>query len=567
MHFGRLSMAAALAACLAISLSACTDDPEPGPTPSSRAGTAGPTAAATTAPAGLTPAWQQEANFESIAGQTRNTLIKVYPLQRVSGRVLLTADIVAKGTPGQKLNGLNYFCRCVGQGDLQDVSLVDTLNRVRYGPLRQGSKTGATYASNINYSFHDVGTTYRVGAFFPDPGPGVSTMGVDLQLGGIAPAIPIVDGGTTAPGLLAGSLPADSATAAPTDSATATTAPTAEAQPGATSTGVPAPSGGDANGPLTTWTVPVPGSDAYVDRHDLVAKVVGGTVNEGGGKKQGIVTLNADVLFAFDSAKLSGKASGLIGEARNVLSRKADPAKPVTVTGYTDGKGSPTYNQTLSEQRASAVKKALGSVGSLKLRSEGQGENDPVAPNTKPDGADNPRGRALNRRVEIAYSPKPAPEPTTQAPAPAATGTAGATGTAAGGSVTLPPATVKSNGLDPTTITATVHPIVQDGTFSLVTLDIVDPQDSLLLDAFTSHSKADQDIGAFTIVDPKTERVYVPAYDQDDKTRVMGTFTHRLSANQPQHLAFYAAELPQSLTAATVDLGPLGAAKNVPVVR
>jgi len=28
-------------------------------------------------------------------------------------------------------------------------------------------------------------------------------------------------------------------------------------------------------------------------------------------------------------------------------------------------------------------------------------ESTPVAPNTKPDGSDNPPGRALNRRVEI----------------------------------------------------------------------------------------------------------------------------------------------------------------------
>jgi outer membrane protein OmpA-like peptidoglycan-associated protein len=33
----------------------------------------------------------------------------------------------------------------------------------------------------------------------------------------------------------------------------------------------------------------------------------------------------------------------------------------------------------------------------------GHGEADPVARNTNTDGTDNPRGRALNRRVEISF--------------------------------------------------------------------------------------------------------------------------------------------------------------------
>ena len=38
-----------------------------------------------------------------------------------------------------------------------------------------------------------------------------------------------------------------------------------------------------------------------------------------------------------------------------------------------------------------------------RLAAIGYGEADPVASNTNPDGSDNPRGRALNRRVEIHY--------------------------------------------------------------------------------------------------------------------------------------------------------------------
>jgi hypothetical protein len=55
------------------------------------------------------------------------------------------------------------------------------------------------------------------------------------------------------------------------------------------------------------------------------------------------------------------------------------------------------------------------------------GSADPVAPNTKPDGADNPAGRALNRRVTIAYAVK-AP---TQPVAPPASAPSSATQTTA----------------------------------------------------------------------------------------------------------------------------------------
>jgi hypothetical protein len=45
--------------------------------------------------------------------------------------------------------------------------------------------------------------------------------------------------------------------------------------------------------------------------------------------------------------------------------------------------------------------------------SVGFGETKPVAPNTKPDGSDDPDGRALNRRVEIRTgSTEPGPPPT-----------------------------------------------------------------------------------------------------------------------------------------------------------
>jgi len=73
-----------------------------------------------------------------------------------------------------------------------------------------------------------------------------------------------------------------------------------------------------------------------------------------------------------------------------------------TIGGHTDGKGGKEYNQKLSERRANSVKTwLLGHGASNEMKTQGFGDTKPVAPNTKPDGSDDPDGRQKNRRVEI----------------------------------------------------------------------------------------------------------------------------------------------------------------------
>jgi OOP family OmpA-OmpF porin len=58
----------------------------------------------------------------------------------------------------------------------------------------------------------------------------------------------------------------------------------------------------------------------------------------------------------------------------------------------------------LSRERAEAVKNWLvknGNIQESSISVKGLGERYPVAPNTNENGADNPVGRALNRRVSI----------------------------------------------------------------------------------------------------------------------------------------------------------------------
>jgi len=127
-----------------------------------------------------------------------------------------------------------------------------------------------------------------------------------------------------------------------------------------------------------------------------------GSVRRVEGENDVRLTLAADVLFQFNRAQLSGRAQARIEQVADEL-RRAEPGA-VTIEGHTDGKGSPGYNRGLSRRRAAAVRvvlsRSLGASGP-KLATAGLGESRPVAPNTKPDGSDSPRGRARNRRVEI----------------------------------------------------------------------------------------------------------------------------------------------------------------------
>jgi len=117
------------------------------------------------------------------------------------------------------------------------------------------------------------------------------------------------------------------------------------------------------------------------------------------------VNLSADLLFDFDKADIKPAAEPQLAKVVTLL--KAYPGAEVTIDGYTDGKGGDGYNQTLSERRATAVAQWLAAHGgsdSAKLHTQGWGKAKPVAPNTNPDGSDNPEGRAKNRRVEITIS-------------------------------------------------------------------------------------------------------------------------------------------------------------------
>ncbi len=112
-----------------------------------------------------------------------------------------------------------------------------------------------------------------------------------------------------------------------------------------------------------------------------------------------IVTLPQDILFATESAALTGTLRNDL----NVLARSMNdyPNTTINVIGHADNTGSAAFNRDLSARRAQSVAAALidGGVAPFRIRSIGRGEDAPIASNLTAEG------RALNRRVEITITP------------------------------------------------------------------------------------------------------------------------------------------------------------------
>lgn len=107
------------------------------------------------------------------------------------------------------------------------------------------------------------------------------------------------------------------------------------------------------------------------------------------------LVLGDNVLFKTNSYSLSATADAALSHVAYNLQQF--PNTDVTVVGYTDNTGSEEYNEKLSLERAQAVVDYLEQHGiaASRLKAIGDGENNPIAPNTTVEG------RAQNRRVEM----------------------------------------------------------------------------------------------------------------------------------------------------------------------
>ena len=115
------------------------------------------------------------------------------------------------------------------------------------------------------------------------------------------------------------------------------------------------------------------------------------------------IRLGAELLFDSGKSALSLQAAASLQQLAEVL--LGEPGLPVTIAGHTDNVGNAQLNQTLSEQRAEAVRQWLTTTGKVPggcIATTGFGATEPVAPNTSA------QGRQKNRRVEISIQKSPA---------------------------------------------------------------------------------------------------------------------------------------------------------------
>jgi len=101
-------------------------------------------------------------------------------------------------------------------------------------------------------------------------------------------------------------------------------------------------------------------------------------------------------VFENASAVLKPESDAAIGQLKQYIDETPRVTK-LRIEGHTDNSGTPEGNETLSGQRALAVKKALIAKGvkAERLLAVGFGQNKPVADNTTEEG------KAKNRRTEF----------------------------------------------------------------------------------------------------------------------------------------------------------------------
>lgn len=109
-----------------------------------------------------------------------------------------------------------------------------------------------------------------------------------------------------------------------------------------------------------------------------------------------LITFDSKAMFDINEFKLKPATINDLNDLSTILNKYGDTE--ILVRGHTDNSGSETYNQKLSQDRATSVRNFLFQKGvtSSRMTLEGFGELQPIADNSTSSG------RSQNRRVEIA---------------------------------------------------------------------------------------------------------------------------------------------------------------------
>jgi len=271
------------------------------------------------------------------------------------------------------------------------------------------------------------------------------------------------------------------------------------------------------------------------------------------------------VLFRFDKSSLTPKAKAILGSVAQQIKSRARGT--VQITGYTDSIGTDAVNIPLSQARARSVVTALTPLTpGVNYSATGKGSADPVAPNTLPDGADNPAGRALNRRVTIVFTATPVH------PAPPVHTGAAARPAGQSASMTFPAWSAGNDSyrasgvslrrygnlvvlnMTLTCAAGVSHPCVP--LFSLAGIPTVPPLQVFTSGSDSFDSQAANSISGFSLLDPATGAQYIPVH-RTDNVPLTSTLGQSIPQGDSYQVWSYYAAPPLSTTALTlVSPGP-----------
>ena len=141
----------------------------------------------------------------------------------------------------------------------------------------------------------------------------------------------------------------------------------------------------------------------YMDKQEEELRAAYASVEGVNINRQGdvlFVTFLSDDQFKIGSFTLDPAAQNDVNQLGNILVTYEKTT--VLISGHTDSSGSESLNQTLSVNRAGAVRNILlaSGVTDNRITVVGFGESQPIADNSTA------YGRQVNRRVEIKLSPK-----------------------------------------------------------------------------------------------------------------------------------------------------------------
>lgn len=107
------------------------------------------------------------------------------------------------------------------------------------------------------------------------------------------------------------------------------------------------------------------------------------------------------IYYSFDRYNISRTYKKSLDSLYLVLTENEDLI--LEIVGHTDSKGTDEYNIELAQKRAESAADYLMKKGISEDRLSllAKGEEEPLVPNEKANGADDPKGRAKNRRVEF----------------------------------------------------------------------------------------------------------------------------------------------------------------------